>query len=81
MVIVRAMAILQIFAASTTMFRCIFGDIWFFALFGAWNMVKTDAFGCFQRSLKSKKISGRFHFWTFGFLEVAVILTFCFVEL
>ena len=30
-------------------------------------------FGCFQRSLKSKKISGRFHFWAFGFLEFATI--------
>ena len=37
-------------------------------------MEKPDVFGCFQRSLKPKKISGRFHCWTFGFLEVAVIL-------
>ena len=39
-------------------------------------MEKPDVFGCFQRSLKPKKISGRFHCWTFGFLEVAVILAF-----
>ena len=26
------------------------------------------SYSWFQRSLKSKKISGRFHFWTFGFL-------------
>ena len=36
-------------------------------------MEKPDVFGCFRRSLKSKKISGRFHFWTFGFLEFAPI--------
>ena len=38
-------------------------------------MEKPDVFGFFQHSLNPKKISGRFHFWTFGFLEVAAILT------
>ena len=42
-------------------------------------MEKPDVFGCFQRSLKSKKISGRFHFWAFGFLEFATILLWRFV--
>ena len=37
-------------------------------------MEKPDVFGCFQHSLNPKKISGRFHFWMFGFLEVAAIL-------
>ena len=42
-------------------------------------MEKADVFGCFQCSLKSKKISGRFHFWTFGFLDFATVLFWRFV--
>ena len=61
------------FSDTRDTFTSLFGDrsgIWKFLHFlDLWNQ-KTR---CFQLSLKSVKISERFYFWTFGFLEFAPV--------